>query len=356
MQNFSASKNGDTLHVECFGDWTNQTIDQFLVLLNSNQKLLVDVSKIQYIDSTAAMALYKIKDSLVGTNDDVMGLIALCEEYDVKVEPKPREQKSFAQSFNDAVDAGIVSLIDFIEFFGHLVYTAFESIKKPKEFRLKATLYHIQHNGYDAIPIILITTFLIGVVIAYQGSVQLERFGANIFIVEMVGIIATRELSPLIVAIVVAGRSASSFTAQIGVMKITQEIDAMKTMSFNPWDFLVLPRVVALVVAVPLLVFFGDVIAVFGGMVVAKGSLGISFEDFLNRFQETVALRHVIIGLAKAPVFGLIIALIGCYRGFQISSSTESVGKYTTISVVKAIFWVIAFDALVSVVLTELDL
>ena len=162
---------------------------------------------------------------------------------------------------------------------------------------------------YDAIPIIMITTFLIGVVIAYQGSVQLERFGANIFIVEMVGIIATRELSPLIVAIVVAGRSASSFTAQIGVMKITQEIDAMKTMSFNPWDFLVLPRVVALVVAVPLLVFFGDIICVFGGMVVAKGSLGISFEDFLNRFQKTVAIRHVIIGLAKAPVFGLIIAL-----------------------------------------------
>jgi phospholipid/cholesterol/gamma-HCH transport system permease protein len=222
--------------------------------------------------------------------------------------------------------------------------------------RFKATLYHMEQSGLNAVPIIALTSLLIGIVIAYQGAVQLEKFGANIFIVEMVGISATRELAPLIAAIVVAGRSASSFTAQIGVMKITEEVDAMKTMGFGPWEFLVLPRVIALMVVMPLIVIFADAISVLGGMIVAKSQLGISFGEFMDRFQEVIALKHILIGLIKAPIFGWIIALIGCFRGFQINSSTESVGKYTTISVVNAIFWVIAFNALFSVFLTELGI
>ena len=226
----------------------------------------------------------------------------------------------------------------------------------PSGIRFNAIFYHIENSGLKALPIILLTSFLIGIVIAFQGAVQLEKFGANIFIVEMVTISVTRELAPLITAIVIAGRSASSYTAEIGVMKITEEIDAMKTMGFSVWNFLIIPRVFALMISLPLLVFFADLVSIFGGMVIANLQLGISFEEFALRMQESVEIKHVVIGLIKAPIFGWIIAVIGCFRGFQISSSTESVGKYTTISVVNAIFWVIAMDALVSVFLTELGL
>lgn len=242
----------------------------------------------------------------------------------------------------------------FMSFVGGAVSALWHSLLNPRAIRFRATLYHMEHNGMYALPIIGITTLLVGVVIAYQGAVQLEKFGANIFIVEMVGIAATRELAPLIVAIVIAGRSASAFTAQIGVMKITDEVDAMRTMGFGPWEFLVLPRMIALILSMPLLVLFGDGIAILGGMIIAQAELGVSMSEFLARFQETVALKHTVIGLIKAPFFGAIIALIGCYRGFQISSSTESVGRYTTVSVVNAIFWVIAFNALFSVLLTEM--
>ncbi|WP_041962727.1 ABC transporter permease [Sulfurospirillum cavolei] len=251
---------------------------------------------------------------------------------------------------------GYRTLASFFSFTGELTHACIAAVLKPLSIRWKATLYHIEQSGAGAIPIILLTSFLIGIVIAYQGATQLEKFGANIFIVEMVTISSVRELAPLLTAIVVAGRSASSYSAQIGVMKITDEVDAMRSMGFSPWDFLVLPRLFALVVSLPLLVFFADIVSVFGGMVIASTKLDVSFVEFIDRIKQTVALKHLVIGFIKAPIFGAIIATIGCFRGFQIDSSTESVGKYTTISVVNAIFWVIAVDALISVLLTEMGL
>ena len=229
-------------------------------------------------------------------------------------------------------------------------------VLKPANIRFKTIFYHIENSGLKALPIILLTSFLMGVVIAFQGAVQLEKLGANIFIVEMVVISVTRELAPLITAIVIAGRSASSYTAEIGAMKITEEIDAMKTMSFSVWNFLIIPRVFALMISLPLLVFFAGIVSIAGGMMVASLQLGISFEEFTLRMQESVEIKHVIIGLVKAPIFGWIIAVVGCFRGFQISNSTESVGRYTTISVVDAIFWVIAINAVISVFLTQMGL
>ncbi|MBP9613814.1 MAG: ABC transporter permease, partial [Sulfurospirillum sp.] len=263
---------------------------------------------------------------------------------------------NFLENVGKTMVDGYKTLSSFFSFTGELTHHVSASLLNPFSIRLRAMLYHIEQSGAGAIPIILLTSFLIGVVIAYQGATQLEKFGANIFIVEMVTISAVRELAPLITAIVVAGRSASAYTAQIGVMKITDEVDAMRSMGFSPWDFLVLPRLFALMISLPLLVFFADIISVFGGMVVASSRLDVNFVEFIDRIKETVALKHLIIGLVKAPIFGAIIATIGCFRGFQIDSSTESVGKYTTISVVNAIFWVIAMDAIISVLLTELGL
>ncbi len=269
---------------------------------------------------------------------------------------KIKKPKSFLYTLGENTFSYFQSFILFLSFLGENFIQILRVLRKPWIFRYKASMVQIEKSGAKALPIVAITSFLVGLVIAYQGAEQLSKFGANIFIVEMVGISIFRELAPLIAAIVIAGRSSSSYTAEIGTMKITDEIDAMQTMGFDPNLFLVLPRIFALVISMPLIVFFADIIGVFGGMIVANSSLNISFMEFITRARDVIELKHVMIGLIKAPFFGLIIALIGCFRGFQVTRSTESIGKYTTISVVNAIFWVIAFNAIISVVLTEVGI
>jgi phospholipid/cholesterol/gamma-HCH transport system permease protein len=362
-----------TLIIECSGDWTKESVDIVLkdldIFTKPKKNIIVEISKIVSIDSAGAMAILEIQKrieqnglslELQGDNPKAHSLINLCQTYHTK-QPEPEYKKPF--SFNDLFyKLGQFTIqnwsvfISFMSFVGGVLLVLLKSIINPQKIRFKAILYHLEQNGLNAVPIIVITSLLIGVVIAYQGAVQLEQFGANIFIVEMVAISTTRELAPMIAAIVIAGRSASAFTAQIGVMKITDEVDAMKTMGFSPWEFLVLPRVIALVIALPLLVIIADIVAIYGGMIIASIELGISHKEFIDRFKETVDLSHIAIGIIKAPIFGLIIALIGCFRGFAITSSTESVGKYTTISVVNAIFMVIVFNALFSIILTELGI
>jgi len=295
----------------------------------------------------------------IGASESLEKLLSICELHYPKEKVEEKKELfilSFLENVGKDLFEGYKTLSSFFAFTGELTHFVIAAFFKPYTIRLKATLYHIEQSGAGALPIILLTSFLIGIVIAYQGATQLEKFGANIFIVEMVTISAVRELAPLLTAIVIAGRSASAYAAQIGVMKITDEVDAMSSMGFSPWNFLVLPRLFALIISLPLLVFFADIISVFGGMVIATTKLDVSFVEFIDRIKQTVALKHLIIGLIKAPIFGCIIATIGCFRGFQIDSSTESVGKYTTISVVNAIFWVIAIDAIISVLLTEMGL
>ena len=276
---------------------------------------------------------------------------------------KPEVQKikenflvQYANKIGKSIIDPIGSFILFLSFLGENLVQFLRLMFTPWKFRFKATAAHIEKSGAKALPIVALTSFLVGLVIAYQGADQLAKFGANIFIVDMVSISIFRELAPLITAIVIAGRSASAYTAEIGTMKITEEIDAMRTMGFDPIHFLVLPRVVALVISMPLIVFFADIVGVFGGMIVADSHLGVSFGEFILRARDVVEVKHILIGLIKAPFFGLIIALIGCFRGFQVTGSTESIGHYTTISVVNAIFWVIACNAIISVLLTEIGI
>ena len=355
------------------GDWTKNSV---AVLSNSFETLtckekttcIFDFSQISDFDTHGIMLiLHHAKRiealdclvSKVGQSDHFTKLWSICEIHFPQEIIKPIHTFfifDYLENIGKRIFEGQKTLSSFFSFTGELFHFILKAFLNPLTIRVKATLYHIENSGAGAIPIIFLTSFLIGIVIAYQGATQLEKFGANIFIVEMVTISAVRELAPLLTAIVVAGRSASAYTAQIGVMKITDEVDAMRSMGFSPWDFLVLPRLFALLISLPLLVFFADIVSTFGGMVIASTKLGVSFEEFIDRIQETVALKHFIIGLVKAPIFGAIIATIGCFRGFQIDSSTESVGKYTTISVVNAIFWVIAMDALISVLLTEMGL
>lgn len=356
----------------CKGSWTlyhAQNIRQELEQFSQKDKnILCDFQALESFDTHGILCLLDFlqlqkklgnKVEIVHMSDKLRKLYEVCEKNYPTILQKPKEDNFIRHFFYKIGLWSIQSketMTNFFSFVGGVTHALKDLLVHPKKFRFKATLYQIQTSGVAALPIIFLTSFLIGVVIAFQGAVQLEKFGANIFIVEMVSISVARELAPLLTAIVIAGRSASSYTAQIGVMKITEEIDAMETMGFTSWQFLILPRVIGLMICLPLLVLFADAVSIFGGMVVASSSLGISFEEFLLRMQESVELKHIYIGLIKAPIFGWIVAVIGCFRGFQINSSTESVGKYTTISVVNAIFWVIAMDAIISVFLTELDI
>ena len=355
----------------CKGAWTLLHVTKLSYKIHNryqNRKVVFDFSQIMDFDTHGILLIIETIKKLesqkclvekIGTSKKFISLYEVCEKNfpkDIKSPIKHSSTGEFFYTLGKTITESKKTLINFFSFIGGLTGAVGMLALNPNKIRFQAIFYHIENSGIKAIPIILLTSFLIGIVIAFQGAVQLEKFGANIFIVEMVSISVTRELAPLITAIVVAGRSASAFTAQIGVMKITEEIDAMKTMGFSIWNFLIIPRVFGLMISLPLVVFFADIISISGGMVVAHFQLGISFEEFALRMQESVEIKHVLIGLIKAPIFGWIIAVLGCFRGFQISSSTESVGKYTTISVVNAIFWVIAMDAIISVFLTEMGL
>ncbi len=225
-----------------------------------------------------------------------------------------------------------------------------------RDVRLTPLLYHINESGFKALPVSLLTAFIVGFAIALQGAVQLELMGAPMLSIEMTAKLSLREMGPFILALVIAGRSASSFTAQIGVMRLTDEIDAMKTMNFHPITFLVIPRLFALIIVMPLLVFLADAFSLLGGMLAVYVQLGIDMGTYIDRVYESVSWSHFFIGLVKAPFFGAAIALVGCFRGFCIKENTQELGRITTISVVNALFWIIAINAVFSFITSRLGI
>ncbi len=238
---------------------------------------------------------------------------------------------------------------DLIGFVGLVVATLARLIVNPGRLRLTSLVFNIEQIGFNAMPIIGLLSFLIGIVMAYQGADQLARFGAQIYVVNLLGISILRELGVLMTSIIVAGRSGSAFTAQIGSMKLREEIDAMRTIGLDPVEVLVLPRLLALMIALPILTFFADIMGLLGGALMAWGSLDLPPRMFLTQLQQAIALNTFFVGLIKAPVFAMTIAIVGCYMGMKVSGSAESVGKMTTSSVVLSIFLVIVIDAFFSV-------
>jgi phospholipid/cholesterol/gamma-HCH transport system permease protein len=251
---------------------------------------------------------------------------------------------------------GLRSAYGLLSFVGEVAIALARSIRDPRRVRWRAIAHNLQTAGFEALPITGLLSFLLGVVIAYQGAVQLQRFGASVYIADLVGLSMLRELSPLITAIIVAGRSGSAYAAQIGTMKVTEEVDALRTIGIGPLDLLVLPKVVALAIALPLLTVYTDVMGVLGGMIMARAQLNVGFTTFLHRFQEAVSLTSYAIGIGKTPAFAVIIALVGCYHGFRVGGSAESVGRQTTVSVVQSIFLVIVSDAAFSIAFSWLGL
>ena len=244
--------------------------------------------------------------------------------------------------------------LDLLAFFGALVETLGRIIVKPKRLRWVSVVSHIERTGLNALPIVGMISFLVGVVLAFQGADQLRRFGAQVFTINMVGISVLREMGILLTAIVVAGRSGSAFTAEIGAMQVNEEVDALRVTGLDPMEVLVVPRVLALMISLPLLAFFADIMGLLGGGVMAIGLLDISFGQYWRILNNAVSLNTFLVGIVKAPIFAMLIALVGCFEGLRVSGSAESVGLLTTRSVVEGIFLVIIFDAFFSVLFSYL--
>jgi len=244
----------------------------------------------------------------------------------------------------------------FVAFVGQTAVAGAQLLRRPRALQWRVVLREIELGGFDALPIVGVTAFLLGVVVAYQGADQLRHYGANIFVVELVGYAMLREFAPLISAIIIAGRSGSAYAAQIGSMVVGEEIDALRTLGIDPLQRLVWPKLLALIIALPLLTVFADMAGVFGGMVMARSQLGIGFTEFIDRFGNVMQGSAFLIGVGKALVFAAIIVLVGCFQGLRTAGGADSVGRQTTAAVVQSIFLIIVADALFSVAFSALGL
>ncbi len=267
----------------------------------------------------------------------------------------PPVRPGLAETLGDSVRTATSFLRDaagLMTFLGASTAVFLRLLAKPWRFRAVSFIHHLEHTGLRAIPIVSLICFLIGAVVMQQSIVQLRAFGAETFSVNMLGVLALREVGILLVSIIVAGRSASAFTAEIGTMKMREEIDAMRTMGIDPMETLVMPRLLALLVAMPLLVFWGDLMCLAGGAFMAWVYLGYDMEIFAQRLHDAINLRHFLVGIVKAPFAALIIALVGCLEGLRVQGSAESLGLQVTRAVVKAIFLVIVMDAVFAIFLS----
>jgi len=354
----------DRVFILVSGNWNKESVAKInrIALPKVKKPVILDVSGVESFDSAGVMEFIKIYNHLksqievkiIGFSKEQEEIFNLLKgSYGVKLQVL---KSNFFADIGRAFIGILIDIKEFFKFLGEFSFSLLYLFRSFKNIRYKEIVYHIYQSGVMALVIVALTAFLVGLVISYQAGAQLSKFGADIFVVDTVDISITRELAPMVTAIVIAGRSGSAYTAEIGAMKITQELDAMKTFGFEPYLFLVFPRVVALMIALPLLIFFADVIGIFGGMIAAKAQVGISFEQFILRTAEVLKTKHYILGLIKAPIFAVVIALIGCFRGFEVEGNTEILGLKTTQSVVNSIFLVIAFDAIFSVIYTELGL
>jgi len=318
--------------------------------------LTIDLSDVRSMDTVGAWVVYRtVRDrnaKVVGANDQAKSLLEQVAEADHPAKVRPEERAGFIRVLRELgewiTEAG-VTLLGLLGFFGATLIAFGNLIKRPRRFRLNAVVQRFDTVGVRALGIIGLMSFLIGVVIAQQGSVQLEQFGAEIYTINLIGRITVRELGTLMTAIMVAGRSGSAFAAQIGTMKITEEIDAMRTIGVSPIEALVIPRLISAVIMMPLLAFWAILTALIGGGIFVWASLGIPPITYIQRLQEVIPITDLWIGLIKAPVFGFIIALAGCFQGMLVEGNSEEVGARTTTAVVQSIFLVIVLDSVFAV-------
>ena len=320
----------------------------------------VDLSGVTEIDTIGAWTAWRVARDhdaqIVGASEQAERLISAIKGSSGEGDIAPRRAdllRRVPEAIGELVVAWSKGSLGIISFLGAMLISSWHLVRNPRKIRGKALVRQIELVGVSALGIIGLMSFLVGIVIAQQGAVQLRQFGAEIYTINLTGRLALRELGVLMTAIMVAGRSGSAFAAQIGTMKLTEEVDAMRTIGVSPMEALILPRVASAVLMMPLLGFYASVMAIIGGAFLATLALEIPFFTFLARIQEVVPIHDVWVGLVKAPFFGLIIALAGCYQGMQVKANAEEVGLRTTMAVVQAIFMVIVLDAFFAVFFTK---
>jgi len=352
-------------HLRLSGRWTLEYATQIGERLAETPRTatLVDATAVERLDSVGVLQLIRFAhrhdldfDSFLFREDH----LALVAAIDDVPDDRPRRKREYG--FNAALARLGVAVthhwtefLALIAFFGETLSKALRMVKQPSRFRPIATVHHMEQVGLDAVPLVALLSYLIGAVIAFLGSTILKEFGAEIYVVELVNIAVLREFGVLLTAIVLAGRTASAFTAQIGAMVSREEVDAIRTLGMDPIDLLVIPRVLALLIMLPLLTFVAMIAGLLGGLTVGAYGLDIPPQQYLARMQETMELRHFLVGMAKAPVFALVIGLIGCLEGLRVEGTAQSVGERTTSSVVQAISLVIIIDAFAAIWFMQMD-
>ncbi len=324
---------------------------------------VVDAEGIERLDSAGVMQLMRfakrrgLDSEHLRFREEHVPLVQVIEDV---ADDRPRRRRDYGfaaalERMGRATEAVARDIVELVGFTGENLSKIARMAREPRRFRLTATVAHMEQTGLDAVPLVALLSYLVGAVIAFLGSTILRDFGAEIFVVELVSIATLRELAVLMTAIVVAGRTASSFTAQIGTMKAREEIDAIRTLGLDPIDLLVIPRLLALLLMLPLLTFIAMLAGLAGGITVGAFDLGIPPQMYLARMHETMEVRHFLVGMSKAPVFAVVIALIGCLEGLRVTGTAQSVGERTTSSVVQTISLVIIIDALAALWFMHMD-
>ncbi len=328
----------------------------------------IDLGGLTALDTTGAWLLYRLRRDLryagfevafSNVADAYQGLIKSVSEHDAPCPIEPPRRHSLISQIEDLGRGAVNTFHSFIELVGYtglVTATFFRTVVKPWRMRWPSLVHHMEHVGLKAMPIVGLMSFLIGVVIAQQGEFQLRRFGGEVYVVDLLGISILREIGILLTAIMIAGRSGSAFTAQIGTMVLNEEVDAMRTLGIDPIETLVLPRVLALVIMLPILTFYSDIVALLGGGIFAWLSLNISPSAFIRGLNNAITLDTFMIGMYKAPFFAAVIAIAGCFEGMRVRGNAESVGEHTTRSVVESIFLVIVLDALFAIFFSSIDM
>ena len=364
----AAMPSGDVLELRPAGPWVATNVSKLEALSRSvradvdrSKAVKLDMTGVSELDTLGAWLLEKLSRrvtatsspaEIVGIADNYSGLMDEVRQVN-RHNPAPvLAANPVLLRLNDLGRATIDAREDiaiFLQMLGALFIALIRVVRRPPSLRLTSLVYQLYRIGWQAIPIIMLITFLIGAIIAQQGFFHFRRFGAESYTVDMVGILVLRELGVLIVAIMVAGRSGSAYTAELGSMKMREEIDALSTMGLDPVDVLILPRVMALVIALPILAFIGSIAALYGGGLVAQfyGDMGPAI--YLARLHEAISVTHFKVGMLKAPFMALVIGVVACSEGLRVKGSAESLGKQTTTSVVKSIFLVIVLDGLFAI-------
>lgn len=358
---------GDGLALCAAGTWTARFAPSLELMIAEAEKLtgsrpgiFIDVSEVSKLDTFGAWLIERLRRSL--TQDGAEARIdGLSTDYASLVEEVRRVEPAVpvAASSNtilvalDKVGRAVYGVGDtflaLISMMGAVLAAFLRVLIHPSRFRLTSTVHHLQQVCWNAVPIVVLITFLIGCIVAQQGIFHFRQFGADVFVVDMLGVLVLRELGVLLVSIMVAGRSGSAYTAELGSMKMREEIDALRTMGFDPIEVLILPRMIALIIGLPILAFLGAIAALYGGGLVAWAYGGVDPEAFLARLREAISINHFTVGMLKAPVMAAVIGIVACVEGLAVQGSAESLGQHTTSSVVKGIFLVIVMDGVFAI-------